>query len=232
MLDQILSRFFGKITPLDIDRIRDSNLTYLSHEKLVNIQKYINIIQSNNIPGIFIEYGVALGGSSIFITSHLKSNRRFVGYDLFGTIPAPGLNDDQKSHDRYDVIKNGRSQGIGGDKYYGYENDLLGKVKSSFNDFGVPVDDKRVTLIKGLFEDTIHFETNTKIAFAHIDCDWYDPVMLCLEQTAPFLQPGGVIILDDYNDYGGCKRATDEFLSKNPSFHLIESTHNAILTRD
>ena len=231
MIERILRRILGNKNPLAINKIITSNLTYLSREKLENIKNCINLVQSNRIPGIFIEYGVALGGSAIFIVSNMEGNRRFVGYDLFGTIPAPGVNDDQKSHERYAVIKNGRSQGIAGEKYYGYEDDLLTKVKSSFQDFGFPVDGKRVTLVKGLFEDTINFEASTKIAFAHIDCDWYDPVMLCLEQTAPFLQPGGVIVLDDYNDYGGCKSATDEFLTKNPSFKLNESTHNAILTR-
>lgn len=215
--------------PLTVEQVLSSKLSYLSQEKLQNIQDQVRQVQFNNVPGLFIEYGVALGGSSIFIASHLKRNRQFVGYDLFGTIPPPGPNDDEKSHKRYEVIHGGKSRGIGGDKYYGYEENLLEKVKASFMQHGFPVNDKQVKLVKGLFENTVKHPCGTEIAFAHIDCDWYDPVKLCLEQTAPYLQKGGVIMLDDYNDYGGCKRATDEFLSHHPTLHLVDNEHNAII---
>jgi asparagine synthase (glutamine-hydrolysing) len=56
------------------------------------------------------------------------------------------------------------------------------------------------------------------VAFAHIDCDWYDPVKYCLEALEHRLSPGGEIVLDDYHDYGGCQTATDEFLATRPNF--------------
>ena len=37
----------------------------------------------------------------------------------------------------------------------------------------------------------------------HIDCDWYEPVMLCLERLHPLLSPGGYVIADDYFDWEG-----------------------------
>jgi len=46
------------------------------------------------------------------------------------------------------------------------------------------------------------------------DVDWYDPVKTCLDRIWPHLIVGGVIILDDYQDWGGCRKATDEFLLK------------------
>src|SRR5690606_39517361 len=54
-----------------------------------------------------------------------------------------------------------------------------------------------------------------------------DPVMLCLERTAPVLSRGGMMILDDYNDYGGCRRATDAFLAANPSLDLVRAEPHA-----
>ena len=51
------------------------------------------------------------------------------------------------------------------------------------------------------------------IAFAHIDVDWFDPVKVSLERIFPKLTRGGSIILDDYFAWGGCKKATDEFLA-------------------
>ena len=50
------------------------------------------------------------------------------------------------------------------------------------------------------------------VAFAHVDVDWYEPVKTSLERIFPNLTVGGSIILDDYHDWGGCRKATDEFL--------------------
>ena len=126
-------------------------------------------------------------------------------------IPPPtSEKDDEKSRTRYETIRTGQSQGIGGDPYYGYVDNLYDRVVENFGRFGQPVDGRRVSLCKGYFEDTLHPQTD--IAFAHIDCDWYDPVKLCLERIVPRLSAGAYVVLDDYNDYGGCRRAVDEFL--------------------
>lgn len=231
MFKHITTFFTRTRARLTAEQIVASKLTYLSAEKLRVLEKYARQVQDQNVQGAFIEYGVALGGSAIFIVSLMNKDRSFVGFDLFGTIPPPGPNDDQKSHDRFEIIKSGASIGIGGDQYYGYVDDLRNKVGENFKDYGFPIDGKKRQLVRGLFEDTIRFPSGTKIAFAHIDCDWYDPVSLCLSKTAQFLQPGGIIILDDYNDYGGCKRATDEFLISHPQFRLLESQHNAAIIR-
>jgi hypothetical protein len=71
-----------------------------------------------------------------------------------------------------------------------------------------------------------------RVAFAHIDCDWFDPVMLCLEQTYRCLSPGGIVILDDYNEFGGCRRATEAFLAGHADMPLIDATHNAMILKE
>jgi asparagine synthase (glutamine-hydrolysing) len=63
----------------------------------------------------------------------------------------------------------------------------------------------------GLFEDTLYIAE--PVALAHIDCDWYQSVMLCLERITPHLIPGGVLVIDDYRDWAGCKRAVDEYFT-------------------
>ena len=77
------------------------------------------------------------------------------------------------------------------------------------------VDQDRVNLHKGLFQDTWPkaMKTIEQIAFAHIDCDWYEPVKFCLNAIADRIAPGGAIVMDDYNDYVGCRTATREFLT-------------------
>ena len=68
------------------------------------------------------------------------------------------------------------------------------------------------------------------IALAHLDCDWYDPVALCLAAVHARSAPGTAIVLDDYNDYSGCRLATDEFVGRHPEYS-ISRRKNAILTR-
>ena len=97
---------------------------------------------------------------------------------------------------------------------------LYADVIATFERHGLAVDGQQIALVKGLFEDTWPTAGSKSVAFAHIDCDWYDPVKFCLESVAERLSTGGVMMLDDYNDYGGCKTATDEFIAANPGFRF------------
>jgi asparagine synthase (glutamine-hydrolysing) len=144
-------------------------------------------------------------------------------------IPAPGERDGADAHDRYAVIASGQSKGIGDDDYYGYDDGLYDRVAASFAAHGVPVDGQRVSLHRGLFDDTLH--PTAPVALAHIDSDWYDPVKTCLERIYPQLSPGGLVVLDDYNDFRGCREAVDEFLAATPDMSLHDTSSNATLIR-
>jgi len=91
------------------------------------------------------------------------------------------------------------------------------------------VDGERISLHKGHFEDTL--TPGGPVALAHIDCDWHDPVSLCLERLYPQLSPGGYLILDDYNDYQGCRTAADAFLAGHDDLEVVSSTSNLVLRR-
>jgi asparagine synthase (glutamine-hydrolysing) len=204
-------------------------LTYLSLAKLQRIERAIE--QTRHVAGDLVEFGVALGGSGIMIAHGAGPDRAFRGFDVFGMIPPPtSAKDDAKSKDRYQIIASGQSEGIEGDKYYGYRDDLLSEVEAAFARHGVPVDGQRVALYKGLFEDTWEGAGIERIAFAHIDCDWYDPVTFCLNVCADRLGDSGRIVIDDYHDYAGCRTAVDEFLARRADF-LMEPGANPILRK-
>lgn len=222
MIDRI-KRYFKKravvsdtllsLTPEDrelISRVRSKNLTYLSDKKLVSIISTCASIEDSNLSGVFIEAGCALGGSAILIASKKSHERSFRIYDVFGMIPPPTEEDTKDVHERYKTIVEGKSKGINGNKYYGYEDNLYEIVKSNLNFFEIDCNKQSVSLIKGLVQDTM--KVDQPVAFAHIDVDWYEPVMTCLKRIFPNLIIGGSIILDDYHDWGGCKKATDEYL--------------------
>jgi asparagine synthase (glutamine-hydrolysing) len=203
----------SKLSPKEgelISRIRSERLTYLSDRKLTSLVNTCRAIEESNLSGIFLESGCALGGSAILIASLKSSERPLFIYDVFGMIPSPTQDDTQDTHDRYQTIVEGKSEGIGGDKYYGYEENLYEIVQSNLKSFGINCEQQSVLLIKGLVKDTMKLDQ--PIAFAHIDVDWYEPVMTCLKCVFPNLVVGGSIILDDYHDWGGCRKATDEYL--------------------
>jgi asparagine synthase (glutamine-hydrolysing) len=146
-------------------------------------------------------------------------------------IPPPGANDGPDVHERYEVITSGKSDGLGGDTYYGYRSDLLAQVEAAFSRHGVPVGGD-VRLHKGLFEETWPSIDDPIVAFAHIDCDWYDPVKFCLSSLHPRLRRGSIVLLDDYHAYSGCRQAADEFISEHEGSYSLQDGPNVAVVRN
>lgn len=224
------------LSPLDredrdlIARIRERNLTYLSGNKLAKLAALCHAVDENRLPGVIVEAGCALGGSSILLATLKDAGRPLWVYDVFGMIPSPTAEDTEDVHARYRTIVEGKSKGIGNDKYYGYEDNLYERVRSNLAEFGIDCERQSVVLIKGLLQDTM--DITEPVALAHVDVDWYDPVKTCLERIFPRLTVGGSIVLDDYHDWGGCRKATDEFLrTVVGQFSLDDSAGSLTVTR-
>jgi predicted O-methyltransferase YrrM len=172
---------------------------------------------------VLIETGCALGGSAIVLAAAKAPDRPLYVYDVFSMIPPPTEEDGEDVHARYAVIASGRSKGIDGDRYYGYQDDLLEKVKANFRRHGVAPEAHAVHFVQGLFQNTLH--PPGPVALAHIDGDWYASVMTCLERIAPRLIPGGVLVIDDYDNYSGCRTAVDAyFADKADEFAFVRRT--------
>lgn len=208
-------------------RVRDENLTYLDPAKLELLEACIREVR--NVRGDFVETGVALGGSAIVLAHLMGRHRQFHGYDVFAMIPPPGEADPPAVHERYRTIVEGRSEGIGGDAYYGYLDDLYDRVVDAFARNGMLVDGTRIALHRGLFQDTL--QPTSPVALAHIDCDWYEPVKLCIGRIWPQLANGGLMVFDDYNDYGGCTKAVDEFVASESRATLRTTRPTAVLVK-
>ncbi|MEM0939283.1 MAG: TylF/MycF/NovP-related O-methyltransferase [Bacteroidota bacterium] len=203
--------------------IIEQKLTYLSIGRLKKIARTCEDIKKKRISGIFIEAGCALGGSSILISKLKPQASALHVYDAFDMIPPPSESDGKEEHERYKKILKGDSDGIRGDKYYGYEDNLLDKVVYHFEKNGVYLEKENVQLHKGLLQDTMCL--NTPVIFAHIDVDWYDSVYASLKRIFPKLLPGGSIILDDYFDWDSCKKATDYFLKSVSGHYKLDKKY-------
>jgi O-methyltransferase len=207
----------------------DERLTYLGAAELRTLERCARAVRRGDVPGDFLETGVALGGSGVMLASQMDAEREFHGFDVFGMIPPPSDHDPPAVHARYRTIAEGHSAGIGGDTYYGYVSDLYQRVVDTFERYGQTVDGRRVQLHPGLFADTLHHQR--PISLAHIDCDWFEPVKLCLERIWPLLSPGGFVILDDYTTYGGCTTAVDAFLADRSDATMVQASPTAVLRK-
>ena len=215
----MLNRLYGRAKqflyeaslPPIVRAVRADSLTYLDHAALDDLFKRVRTIETRGREGILIEAGCALGGSAIVIATAKSKQRPFFVHDVFGMIPAPSEKDDADVQERYAVISSGQSSGLQGNKYYGYEDNLLDKVSGNFLRHGVAVEANNVHLVLGLFQETL--QVNDPVALAHVDGDWFESVMTCLQRIEPHLTEDGVIVIDDYDDWSGCRKAVDEYFS-------------------
>ena len=130
------------------------------------------------LKGAYLELGVTTGKTINFIAA-LNSHQTIYGFDSFLGNPE-------------DYEKDGHSYLRG---TFGLKNpDQLPPVLSN------------VRLIKGPFDESIPYYVekilnNQPIAFLHVDCDLYSSTHTALEVLAPYIQPGTIIVFDDFYGY-------------------------------
>ncbi len=210
--------------------IREDHLTFLTGEQLESLVSCVLETEASGREGILVEAGTAQGGSAIAMALAKSPSRPLKVYDVFGMIPPPSEADGADVRQRYDKITAGKARGLAEDEqYYGYREDLLGEVAASFARHGAPTEDHRVTLVQGLFQDTI--TGDEPVALAHVDGDWYESTMTCLSRLAPRLVPGGRIVVDDYYTWSGCRTAVDEYFADRPEFRVEKRAKVHVIRR-
>ena len=62
--------------------------------------------------------------------------------------------------------------------------------------------------VKGYFEDTLHLPSAKipEIALLHLDGDWYESTKTILNTFYSSVIDGGIIQVDDYGYWAGCKK--------------------------
>ncbi|MFI2296933.1 TylF/MycF/NovP-related O-methyltransferase [Isoptericola sp. NPDC019571] len=204
--------------------VRAEHLTLLGPRPLHDLAQAVLEAEARDLPGVLLECGTARGGSAIVMAEAKAPGRRLFVHDVFGLIPPPTQEDGEDVHARYATIVEGRAKGRGGETYYGYRDDLYSEVRDSFARHGLPVDSSGVTLVRGLFEDTL--TGDEPVAVAHLDGDWYASTRTCLERVVPRLVPSGRLVVDDYFAWSGCRKAVDEFLAREGTrYGLVREMH-------
>lgn len=157
--------------------------TMVSRKRMQNLWRLLCRVERDEIPGDFVELGVARGGTGILLATAAARSRlpREVWlYDAFEMFSPP-------------------------DAFYQEVHKRL------FENFGF--DPARVHLFQNWFRDAAPTCPDRPISFMHIDAGGYEPVKDCLEPWFPRVVTGGWIALDNYGVDRECQRATDEFLA-------------------
>jgi hypothetical protein len=215
----LCTRIYSEVAPYTMVAVESISAT---------IRLVLEAVRSG-IAGDLVECGTWLGGASFAM---LLAQRYAFGkiirpvwmFDSFEGLPAADERDGaraiqyQRETDSPTYFDNCRAP--------------LERVRQAIDGFQFTEDE--AVVVPGWFDQTLPANRDRLagrgIAVLRVDCDWYEPVRLVLDELAPFVSERGAIILDDYFAWDGCVRATHEFLYKNDHpwrIRSMEKNHGA-----
>jgi hypothetical protein len=195
--------------------------TMLSYQRLVTLWQQVRYLDRTGIDGALVECGTWKGGAAALMgLAHRRwgeASRDLHLFDSFQGLPEPDRAHDGEMAVRYAGERAaGRLQSIG--KCVGTLEDnkpvltTIAQYPRSLTHYHV-----------GWFQDTLPLACSSlkTIALLRIDGDWYESTKICLETLFPLVSSGGIVVIDDYGKWAGCRKAVDEFMETLPRRLLI-----------
>jgi len=229
-LDALVRRFGYRLSVIDphvqfepqhqaiIDRVRPFTMT--SPERIAATCQAVDYVTKYGIPGDFVECGVWRGGNTMaaalsYLRAAVANLPALYLFDTFEGMSAPTKVDRKVQSgesaaalvERFDHVK-----------AYAPIDDVRRNVQST----GYPGD--LIKFVRGKVEETIPAAAPAQIAVLRLDTDWYESTKHELEHLFPRLSVGGVLIIDDYGDWAGARKAVDEYFAVNRTPMLLTRT--------
>jgi O-methyltransferase len=191
-----------------IGRVRAHTMT--SPERLYALIQAVRHVSAAAIPGDVVECGVWRGGSmmaaALTLAECVDTKRDLYLFDTFEGMSAPTTLDVSADGQKASALLAApRTTDAASPWCYAGIDDVRAGMRST----GYPAE--RVHYVQGRVEDTIPGNAPTQIALLRLDTDWYESTRHELEHLYPLLSPGGVLIIDDYGHWAGCRKAVDEY---------------------
>jgi O-methyltransferase len=159
---------------------------------------------ARRIAGDFVECGVCNGGSAAALACALRgTGRRIWLYDSFEGLPKPAAVDGALARQYTGACR-------------GTEEKLLEAMRLA----RFPV--SQCVVKKGWFQETMRQPLPPSVALLHIDADWYESVTISLETFYDLVPEGGVIVLDDFAHWEGCRHAFYDFIARRQIKPVLE----------
>jgi O-methyltransferase len=190
-----------------IDQVRGFTLT--SAARINALCEAVRYVVRADIPGALVECGVWRGGSMMAVAHMLlelgQVDRDLYLFDTFDHMPRP------TEHDR-------TIHGIDGAALWDLSDELQAfpylpfeEVKAALVTTGYPAE--RLHFVRGLVEDTLPAQRPDVIALCRLDTDWYESTAHEMATLVPHISPGGILLIDDYGEFLGARKAVDDYLS-------------------
>lgn len=174
--------------------------------RVYQMQDHIEYINQCGVEGVIVETGCWKGGLGAFMA---RFDRPVWLFDSFEGLP-------EMTKDDVELVE---QKGLEYNKVTGYiavdeqhARDIAKKLKVEPH------------IIKGWFSDTLpkHKEAMGAIAILRLDGDTYNSTLEALEILYDNVSEGGVVVVDDYYDFSGCRKALYDFFSQHdiaPEIH-------------
>jgi O-methyltransferase len=184
-------------------------------ERMYSLFSAVKYIIENNIQGSFVECGVWRGGSAMLVAKMLTrrniTDRKIYLFDTFEGMSKPTKDDtDFTGKDAATLLKDNAGNKEESVWCLADLSDVQNNMRlTNFTS-------EKIIYVKGKVEETIPASNPAEqIALLRLDTDWYESTKHELIHLYPKLVKDGVLIIDDYGHWEGCRKAVDEYLTEN-----------------
>ena len=188
--------------------------------RVVGLVDAVKYVTKNRVPGSIVECGVWRGGSIMAVAWTLlelgDTSRDIYLFDTFEGMSEPTDKDRLPDGTLAAQVLAARGRTEEGN-LWAYAP--LEAVKRNVLSTGYPPE--KIHFVQGKVEDTLPQAAPDQIALLRLDTDWYESTRHEMIHLYPRLSPQGVLILDDYGDWEGARRAVDEYFATQPFVPLL-----------
>ncbi len=192
--DERGERLIGRGWPVD-------GVKMVGWERLTNLQRCIETVLADDVPGDIIETGVWRGGATILARSLLlchgaDSRRRVWAADSFVGLPAPDAS----------ILR--QTQGTLTTRSTSWPCRWM---PSSSISSAMACWTEGVRFLKGWFSDTLPTLGDETWSILRLDGDMYESTYVALEELYPRVSSGGFVIVDDYGALETSRQAVTDY---------------------
>lgn len=204
-------------------RVTDPHTIVVGRSRITLLRESRRVMKQG-VPGDFVEFGVHTGGSAAVLADVIRNDpeRQLHLFDRWGDLPDP-TDEDGFRKDQYTKSKIPEKLAA--------LKGVMDQARHAIEDVAsFPKD--RVHYYQGWYDDTLKDYPGRPIAFASIDCDYYESVKAVLELCDRYASPGAVFVSDDYGAWPGAKQAIHEWLEttkRKVEFDFVRPVRTAVL---
>jgi O-methyltransferase len=172
------------------------------------------------LDGAFAECGVWRGGSVLAMILTLQeleaADREIYLYDTFAGMTEPTERDTSRRDGA--ALDVWRRADRSGERAWGemFADELVAEPVVRETLLATGYDPALLHLVAGPVERTLPAQAPGRLALLRLDTDWYESTRHELIHLYPRLVDAGVLLIDDYGHWEGCRRAVDEYFRDAP----------------